>query len=604
MRFTSGWPRRYAPLSSALIATLLAIFVLPSALNVPQSNPSQTLEFAPVPPAVDDPPPPDAGNVETLSLGMSASVTGDAPGGDGPGQQPVALPPPGVGDNPITKRCVGRPPRQTDDPLAPPCVAFFEGDNGGSTTKGVTGDEVRILILQDGGFGRCCTAKATSTQSTETAPVDTCYDLVADPYDEDEHSFVTALRDWQYYFNDRYQTYGRQVRFIVCYAGTTATPESRRADAAQYNERFDPFANFLQFTDWGYGYDFYDAMAHHGVMSFPRVPPGIEMLQRNQPLMWAFESHTQRDAELYASAVCRTIAPYPVSFSGNLDHGQPRKYGLIWTTDPVAERLRQMKDLIVSHLEDCGVQIADQATHPSTGFYVDNRNQPDYAQEAMSRFQNQGITTILWAGGNETNFSKAAAALQYRPEWVVASDRSNDGYYTAQYQDHTVWRHAWVITTQLRTDWHARGTPCHDAYRSVRPEARDSGTGGLEIIYACAFYEQLRQLFTAIQVAGPKLSPQAIDKGFRAIPRHTSSDPRIPACFYEPGDWTCVQDATAMWWDPVGVIQGESKPGCWRPAQGGLRYLAWEWPEADLPTLKRDTDPCNAEGRNLTPRWS
>ncbi|HEX9890000.1 MAG TPA: hypothetical protein VGA69_11015, partial [Nitriliruptorales bacterium] len=63
------WSRRYPPLLGVLLATVMAVAVLPSALNVPQSNPTQTLEFAPVPPEDDQPPPPDSGNVESRGRG-------------------------------------------------------------------------------------------------------------------------------------------------------------------------------------------------------------------------------------------------------------------------------------------------------------------------------------------------------------------------------------------------------------------------------------------------------------------------------------------------------------------------------------------------------
>ena len=51
---------------------------------------------------------------------------------------------------PSTKRCVGKPPRQTEDPLAPPCVASFAGDNFGVTYQGVTKDEISVLFYFDG----------------------------------------------------------------------------------------------------------------------------------------------------------------------------------------------------------------------------------------------------------------------------------------------------------------------------------------------------------------------------------------------------------------------------------------------------------------------
>src|SRR5687768_2178126 len=46
-------------------------------------------------------------------------------------------------------RCVGDPPRQSEDPLAPPCVPFFEGDNYGDTAQGVTREEITVVVYVD-----------------------------------------------------------------------------------------------------------------------------------------------------------------------------------------------------------------------------------------------------------------------------------------------------------------------------------------------------------------------------------------------------------------------------------------------------------------------
>ncbi|HEX9889545.1 MAG TPA: hypothetical protein VGA69_08725 [Nitriliruptorales bacterium] len=134
------------------MAVLLAVFVLPSALNVPQSNPTQTLEFAPVPPVDEDAPPPATGNTASLGLGSSSTApSGDTLGGDGIGLPPPPPVPEGEGTVPVAKRCVKTPQgaRQTEDPLSPPCVGYFEGDNGGATYQGVSGDELRIAIYTD-----------------------------------------------------------------------------------------------------------------------------------------------------------------------------------------------------------------------------------------------------------------------------------------------------------------------------------------------------------------------------------------------------------------------------------------------------------------------
>src|SRR5688500_5249134 len=159
-------PRRlrdYPPLALAGLVMLVLLALMPSALNLPQTTPSETLEYAPVPPE-DDITNPPTGNFDSLGLGSSRSIgtgaSGDSalPGGGAvPGGAPIKTA--------STKRCVGNPPRQTEDPLSPPCVAVFTGDNGGATYQGVTREEVRVLFYLEG-----CRTQGGSSRGDETLP--------------------------------------------------------------------------------------------------------------------------------------------------------------------------------------------------------------------------------------------------------------------------------------------------------------------------------------------------------------------------------------------------------------------------------------------------
>src|SRR5687768_11157954 len=161
------WSRKYPPLVAILVALILAVAVLPSSLNLPQTNPTQTLEYAPVPPEDEEATPPQ-GNLNSLGLAGSQSIEGEgAVGGELGGGLPE-----GIGDNPATYRCVGSPPRQTEDPLSPPCVPYFEGDNFGDTYQGVTEDEVKLVLYFDGNLGTVGTSRGT-----ETCPTNTMIDL-------------------------------------------------------------------------------------------------------------------------------------------------------------------------------------------------------------------------------------------------------------------------------------------------------------------------------------------------------------------------------------------------------------------------------------------
>src|SRR2546430_4241672 len=123
---TSQLARKYPPLLALGIVVFIALFILPSALNLPQTNPTQTLEYAPVPPNNDKNPPPANGNLSSLGLAGSSSLQG-GPNEGGTGNGGLAdLPgvgPGGPGKSPRTKRCAGNPPRQSEDPLSPPCAA-------------------------------------------------------------------------------------------------------------------------------------------------------------------------------------------------------------------------------------------------------------------------------------------------------------------------------------------------------------------------------------------------------------------------------------------------------------------------------------------------
>src|SRR6266851_3493714 len=90
-RRTKDWARKYPPLAALAIGLVIALAVLPSALNLPQSNPQETVEYAPVPP--NDKNSNDNGNLSALGLAGSASIGGaGAPGGSGPGGPPPTTP--------------------------------------------------------------------------------------------------------------------------------------------------------------------------------------------------------------------------------------------------------------------------------------------------------------------------------------------------------------------------------------------------------------------------------------------------------------------------------------------------------------------------------
>ncbi len=579
--------RNVPPLVIVSIALLLLLALLPSALNLPQSTPSETLEYAPVPPEDDSSTPP-AGNFSSLGLGSSASpgdaATGAADGGAGSGGGT------GVGKNPSTKRCVGSPPRQTEDPLAPPCVAHFNGDNFGATYRGVTGDEIRVLIY------------------ATRQPWGSRFDLGGPPVG-DEPGWIGGLRAYQRYFNERYQTYGRFVRFFVrtdSGVDPGPSPESRRSDAADDAGHFRPFAAIASSFKYN---DVYAAeMARRGVFVIVGNAAGGSNggsfatsgeFRRFPGLIWSYSPSVEHRAKLFVTYVCKKVVPFRVSFSGNAaDRGLPRRLGLIVVTDERRPDQILFGRLVRDGLRSCGANVVAEGTLPSDGF----GGQADYEAgfQNAALFRQERVTTVIQAAGTSVGGgqTKPFGASGYRPEWVLAGDYLNDANIAGQEglgQDQTVWANARVVSLYTRaTDVERQA--CFEAAREGDPAIpRSAAKGG-----ACLIYPDLRMLFTGIQVAGPRLGPPTIDRGYHAIPAVASSDPTVPACFFDAGDYACVKDAQVQWWDPTGIPPDDDGQGCWRSMEGARRYLAGTWPDGDV-EAQRDPakDQCNYQGLSV-----
>ena len=598
-----SWTRVYPPLILLALAILAAVVILPSSLNLPQSNPSTVLEYAPVPP--QDQNPQIQGNLSSLGLGSSRTLAQAAP---------VRPPPPhvvgGVGGNPKQFQCVGNPPRQTEDPSSPPCVPFFQGDNFGATYQGVTKNEITVLVYFDaGGYGPVGGLEGSPPDGTyvnaDAPPLPACppaYPTTSDPTQCD-HILVREVKAFAHYFNARFQTYGRHLHYWIYYTGGS-TAAQRRSDAISNWQKLHPFAVIDEATFNGFNQEYDQAMNQLGVMSFGSTQGALpnSFYRKDAPLSWGFYPDIEHWAALYVSYLCTKVKPYSVAHYGNppgagSPNGQPRKYGLWSTTDPASPGAQLFAQLVKKRLSDCGIAPVADRTYAKNGYATDAQDTGTDAAQAAADFQSKGVTTVLYLGGTETRFSNSADAIKYYPEIVVAGNLSNDNNFIGTVQNQNVWQNAWAMT------FHVRGNRLEDApgYRACKegnPSIDDNGC-----LFAVDDYRDHFNVAEGIQVAGPRLTPQSIDKGFHAIPPHSSTDPYSPAMFFDPGDYTAMKDAQEGWWDPQGQPPGRrnNAPGCWRLPRNGQRYLAGHWPPGD-DAFKNANDPCTGYGGSIRVR--
>lgn len=607
------------PVTLAICGVAILAVAVPSGLTVPRSELGEAAAFAPIPRGRDPVTPPPAetvvsptsttvGEPDEAGSGTAGAGTGDGTGPGGPGipPQPPGVPPQigdGEGLDPREKDCVDG--RQTEDPLSPPCVAFFDGDNYGATHTGVTAERITLIVYYDGNVADTC------AQGTCLRPTRRFYDL-AEPENPDDaagsgskHPIVRGLRGWQRYFNDRFQLYGRTARIVVQFgeSGSQADEESRRLDALDALSNYVTFAQITQ-AKTGHEDAYFGAMARQGVLgfgSFVGMPQAV--FDARPGYVWGLRPDIQRDVATYTSYVCAQVAGRPSRLNGNTDQvvgadtGADRVYGVIHTSDEAFPYRLELAELAKQRLrEDCGIEIAAEATFPRCCFANDTSSTHEYAVQQMAEFQAQGVTTVLWLGGLNGYYGQAADAIGYQPEWVLLGDDVLDNYRAitqANLSGAFDGRAVIVSDVPLRPPLDEQ--ICADAYRSVDPDV-----AAADLIIICQQYDALFQFFVGVQVAGPRLTPVEIERGFRAIPQVRSDDPAVPACFYPAGDFTCVKDAAALYWDASAVAPGADQPGCWRGIDGGLRYLPGEWPQRAIDATFEGNEPCNGFARRVS----
>jgi hypothetical protein len=507
--------------------------------------------------------------------------------------------PVGIGVDPDLQ-CVGNPPRQTFDPYSPPCVPFYDGDNGGATAPGVTANEIRVLVYMQGNINYT----SGSDPSNRTAPGNQIYDL-REPVEQCrqrhsgsagcDHLTVRALRVWQDYFDRRFQTYGRSVRLFVQFTeGVGITPERQRADWALALEQVDPFAVVPLFDVADTSIvPYLEAVEAAGRVAFTQGELfSDQLLDTLAPHLWSWNPSVDILAANYASEVCAQVVGQPPTRAGLVTgdpyslvfEPSPRRLGLLWTTSPEHRNLARAAEVVREAVGNCGGSFVEEASFNECCLAHDGGDLPDEALRAMREMRLAGVTTILWPGGINGNMPRAATALNYEPEWVLMGDGSLDNSAAIFFSAASPAFNGRAGVVTHRVPERAGDTPtCERAFREIDKAYADS-----DLSYTCEYYRPLFLAFMAIQVAGPNLAVSQVDQGLRAIPATTGA-PDLAATSFTSDDRSYVDDATAEWWDATAVEQR----GCYRTIGGGGRHPVGGWPDHNWGSDWDSGDACD-----------
>lgn len=454
--------------------------------------------------------------------------------------------------------CFGDPPRQTEDPLSPPCVPFFDGDNGGNTWRGVSPDRIDVVLYNDLGV------------SGDLGSPDVAGDA----------TLVRTIRTQLDYFAARYQLYERTVRVVAL-----ASPFGvATADALRRNDALDaialsPFAT--AYLGDGDPSAFLEAMANAGVPTVGLFRhQSREFLDASAPYLWTFLPDRSTITALSAGFLCRKLYGRPALAA--LDpvlQQQTRRIALVRPADPTTALAQLGEQLGAAVDARCGQRLEQHLYTPQA---------PLLTAQVMLALKLRNVTTVVCYCDPDTLREARAAAtgIGYWPEWYLddatgALDAGGTAHAT------------FGITSQWRGAATAEQIPSR-AFLAEDP------SGGWDPRWNATAYYTLLTLFNGFQGSGPNLKPQWFERGlftFSFQNRHNTFVPLGGFGQYSAkavGAHSWIDSAMAWWWDPTGTAPGGTPAvGCRRVAESGGRRYASEWPTGDA-DLYTDTAPCTA----------
>lgn len=288
--------------------------------------------------------------------------------------------------------------------------------------------------------------------------------------------------------------------------------------------------------------------------------------------------------------ICKQLVGRPPEFNGRqdptFDYSKPRRFGFILGQDEThtgaADSTRRALE------EGCNLEIGANQIIEYNADTDAGSSKADGLATAITRLKADGVTTIVCGCDAYTPvvFTSNATQQGYYPEWVMIGTAETDDNANARLYDKAQWSHALGFTS----DELARpfvNTPCYRAYRTVDPNAEP-------VANVCKYYfRDLQQIATAIQLAGPNLTPQTFQRALTTqYPRRPPSPEWAVGGGYGAGDYTLSDYIAMVWFDPTAPDPASNPPGtlgAYRALTSGRRYTHGEIPVEPLQFFKEGT---------------
>jgi hypothetical protein len=267
----------------------------------------------------------------------------------------------------------------------------------------------------------------------------------------------------------------------------------------------------------------------------------------------------------------------PASHAGDQFVAQERTFGYLYIES--GANSKTLADSFSAGMTAAGAPLVE-----TISYQLDPGTIQQQASQAVAKLKAAGVTTVIFNGDPVAprDITKEATAQGYSPEWVIAAATLTDLTAFARTYDQEQWKHAFGVSTLA-----AKVTPEISGYYALHtwftgkiPPADD--TIGTFVPSPAVFY-------AVLQNVGPNLTPETFRDGLFANPptQRAISQPSLSwgqHDIWSGIEYAGVDDATALWWDPVATGPDELRKegtGMYQFVDGGKRYLPGEWPTED-----------------------
>lgn len=439
---------------------------------------------------------------------------------------------------------------------APPCLPKLTGDNGGATSKGVTGDTIKLVIYD----------------APASGDLTALFSGVSDPAEAVRATEAKLIE----MMGQLYSTYGRKVE-VVRYQGTGAMSDETAAtsDALKIADELDAFAVI---NGPPLAQSFARTLHDKGVLCLgcgQGVPD--KTFQELQPTLWGYQATPEQFLQTFGDFVTGQLNGKPAKYAGDALKDKQRVFAVVHFEQEVPVYGDVEKQVAAQ-----GAKRGYKTTLNETYTFGDFQKMQERAAAIIPKLKAAGVTTVIFLGDPvmPIYLTKQATQQDYFPEWVITGTVLTDTTVLGRLYDQQQWRHAFGISSlgvrQPREQ--GEGYRLYKWYFGEDPEAKTN---------VALSYPALSLFFLGVHMAGPKLTPETFRDGMFNYPPSGRgvTTPQISfgrqGLFKDPDgnemtDFVGIDDLTLIWWDADGSgidESGKDGKGIMRYVDGGKRYL-------------------------------